>query len=99
MPNDVLNYVLRNKLDDDVLVNMTSTANDVKDLSFAIEATSCHGLENENRKNVSKIGQLLKPLLKTFRFFIYILILTVDDLMTTIRTADHKNPDLLSGVS
>ena len=57
MPTDVVNYVLGNEIDDDVLVNMTSTPNNVKTLSEALEATR---VEKGSNKNASEIGQFKK---------------------------------------
>merc|ERR1719376_1015538 len=52
MPTDVVNYVLGNAIDDDVLVNMTSTPNNVKTLSGAFEATR---EEMDSNKSASEI--------------------------------------------
>ena len=56
MPTDVVNYVLGNDIDDDVLVNMTSTPNKVKVLSEALESTR---VEKGSNKNASEIGQFI----------------------------------------
>ena len=57
MPTDVVNYVLGNAIDDDVLVNMTSTPNNVETLSEALEATR---VEMDSNKSASEIGQLIE---------------------------------------